>query len=570
MKKSRIVFYAIIALTYLALVGVALHYSLILGVLTLAAPFVFLAYMRFRRGFGSPLKIPILRLHRAYTASFYTDAPEIEVRYVIGLGDDLGVKTKAILSKLPNTDLQAYRLIVYSEKLTEKRAKQNLASALQSMVSMLSLKGYKIIPASDVDESLLELESESVQKISFPVLTVFSEEDYGFAVSETVELVGNCAVLVTESTHLAKCAAYLMRQMQSDIKLVRFAQNFGFTAFDQNMEAGFVADVAQVCFGLSNEATLLLASVLVKARKEGHPLNPYTIGEMLEAETHSHNVGSKVHDELLAFQEAIKADTVWRGLVKDHSPAGSRTLVVDLSHAGTSKTTSFVTYLLAERFVRKGWKVVLDLTRFEEAAITHAINDVRLAQSTAFLLPKTRVKREHYGSFGTLIYLGADQFLKGLLKDVAIDKDAIQENASYIVTKTRSVTPIIKKSLVALSESDVEDLIAKSSPPLEVEDVSEKPYLPSMFEDKVVEAITAALGYVEKYSIVEETTFEQALGLKSRSSEVCSKLVRLGYLKRRKKGGINFVELTARGHEELEKLRHAATQKNTHHTGDSP
>ncbi|PSN87018.1 hypothetical protein B9Q03_11310 [Candidatus Marsarchaeota G2 archaeon OSP_D] len=111
-----------------------------------------------------------------------------------------------------------------------------------------------------------------------------------------------------------------------------------------------------------------------------------------------------------------------------------------------------------------------------------------------------------------------------------------------------------------MSLEELEKLINTSASPLEVEDISEKPYLPNMFKKEQLDSIMAALGYVEKYTTVEETTFAQALGLKTQSVEVTSKLVRLGYLKRKRKSGISFVELTARGHEELERLRRYINQ----------
>jgi len=111
---------------------------------------------------------------------------------------------------------------------------------------------------------------------------------------------------------------------------------------------GFISDVAEVCYGLSSESALVLASVISKANKEGQPLNTFLLGDILEAETQSRGLSSKVHDELYAFQESLKANDVWRGLVKDHPPDLPPNLIVDLSQIDALRASCFVMYTLAK------------------------------------------------------------------------------------------------------------------------------------------------------------------------------------------------------------------------------
>lgn len=561
MNKRRLAAYFIAAIAYLALIGLVSSRSPLLGVSLLAATIALLVYLRYGRQRTSRLKIPILRLRNKYSASFYTDAPEIEVRYALSLGEELGAKTKAVLTKLPNTDIRAHKIIVYTTSLTEKASKQKLSSALKSMVTLLSLKGYRVVPDTSVDESLLE-ENEASQ-LAYPIIAVADEEDYGFAASKTFELTGEATMIVADKTHLAKAVRALSEGSPEDVGVVRFAQNFGFDLFDQTIDVGLFADVAQACFGLSNESTLLIASTVAKARREGHRLDPFSLCDMLEGEAQSRGLSARIRDELAAFQETIKTDTVWRGLVKDHFPSPRpRKLVVDLSRIGPPRTASFIAYMLAHKLAQKGEKVVLDLASFPEQAVAHALNDLRLTHTAAFLLPKTRLKKEYLRGFGTLLYVGADALLKEFVGSLGVDAAQIQEKSSYIVAKSGSVNPVAKRGFGSeIDEARLEELVRATAKPLEVEDLSAKPYITTLFGEKELEAIIAALSYLEKYTTVEETAFQQALGPKTKSAEITSKLVRLGYLKRKRKGGITFLELTPRGHEELERLRQRATRK---------
>lgn len=551
MRKRRIAAYLAISAAYLALVGFASYRSPLLGAALLAAPIAFLAYRRFSGRLGERLKIPIVRLRNTYTASFYTDAPEMEVKYILSLGEELGVETKALLAKLPKTGTMAHRVIVYTKSLSEKASKQKLSLALKSMVAFLNLKGYRVVPDTLDDESLLEAEKES--RATFPIFAVCDEDDYGPAVAKALELAGETTVIVTVPDHFAKAAGAALEKANG-AGAARFASNFGFNMFGQ-LDAGLFADVAQACFGLSGQATLLLASTLAKAKKEGQPLDPYSFAETLEEEARTHSVSQAVQSELSALQEALKADNVWRGLVKDHPDQKHKTLVVDVSGAGPSATASFIAYMLAHRLVQQGRTVVLDLFGFSEAAAHHALNDVRLLQAAVLLVPKTHIKKEHLRGFGTLIYFGADETLRRLLADLGAETAQIQPNSSYVVTKSGSVSPFIKKSPKVPDEEKLEALVQATAEQIVVEDLSAKPRLPAIFKDKAeLDAVLAALKYVEKYSTVEETSFEQALGLKAKSTQVAAKLVRLGYLKRKRKGGIVFVELTPLGQKELERL----------------
>lgn len=557
LRKTRIAAYTLAAIAYLALVGLASYRNPILGVVLVALPAALILYLGLARRRGAKLKIPIIRLRNTYSATFYTDAPEMEVRYAISLGEELGVTAKAVLTKLPNTNTRAHKIVVYTKSISEKESKQKLTFALKSMVAMLNLKGYRVIPEKSVDESLLQEEGGEKAREVYPILAVFNDEDYGFTLAKVLELTGKTTVLVTNKTHLASSVAAAMARSPDSVGAVRFAQNFGFNMFD-HPDPGLLADVAQACFNLSNESTLLIASTLSKARKEGQKLDPYSLGDMLEGETQSRGLGSKVHDELVAFQEAIRSSSVWMGLVKDHSPKiMPQILVVDLTTAGPPNVVSFIAYMLAHTILQKGGSVVLDLSSFDDRALAHALNDLRLARATAYMLPKTRLRKEHLRGFGTLIYVGADETFMSLLENFKLNRTAVEQGGSYLLTPSGSISPLVKKvSTAEVDEGKLQELIEATAKPIEVEDLSARPQLPYIFKSKEeLDAIQAAFTYLEKYSMVEQTSFEQALGLRAKSSEITSKLVRLGYIKKRRKGGITFVELTARGQEELEKLR---------------
>jgi DNA-binding MarR family transcriptional regulator len=559
-SKKRIAVYVASLIAYLVIVGLASSYNLVLGVTLLILPMIFFVYRWLSRRSGVSVRLPIVRLRKSYASSFYTDAPDLEVRYALALGEELGVKATAVLTRMPNTDVQAHKIILYTTALTDRVAKQKLSFAIRSVVSLLSIKGYRIVPDTNVDESLIA-EGGNQFKTVFPIVIVFAEEDYGAAVSKAFDFADKFVLLSAEKPHILAALEVLPEQVWSHAHVLRFGYNFGFNLFAQNMDGGFISDVAEVCYGLSTESALVLASTISKANKEGQPLNPFLLGDILEAETQSRGLSSRVHDELYAFQESLKTNNVWRGLVKDHPPDLLPNLIVDLSQIDAVQANCFVMYTLAKSLAERGRTLVLDLTRFRENVVSHILNDLRLTHNTVFLLPKGRLKRDGLKGFGTLVYMGADGEFRKIVSDLNPSNPTIADNASYVLTRSGSLSPFSKQAAMRkVSLEELEKLINTSASPLEVEDISEKPYLPNVFKKEQLDSIMAALSYVEKYTTVEETTFAQALGLKTQSVEVTSKLVRLGYLKRKRKSGISFVELTARGHEELERLRRYINQ----------
>ncbi len=555
-SKTKVAAYILGILVYALSVGLASSYSVVLGVVVLAVPLLFLAYKFFGGRMGAELSVPILRLRKNYASSFYTDAPEMDVRYAVSLGEELGVKAKAVLTRIPNTEIQAHKIIVYTSNIAEKAAKQNLSFALRSMVSLLKLKGYKIISDTSIDESILV--DEGRFKPQFPIVVVSTEEDYGSSVAKASEFTETFVLLTCQRAHLAKALGALSGQDAAGYPVLRFGYNFGFTLLDQDLDSGFFADVAQVCFGLTAESTAVLASVLSRTKKEDQNMNVFLLADMLEAEAASHGLSPKVHDELYAFHESLKAGGVWRSTVKDHPPSDRlpKRAIIDLSTIPSPQATRFMAYMVSKKLVDRGVTVILDLTGLSDLVVAHALNDVRLTHNTVFILLKSMLRKDLHKSFGTLVYLGADEELRRIVEGLGVPPQSVQDNASYIVGRSGSLTPFTKSSSKnTFSNADIERLVNNSAPPLDVEDTTEKPYLLTVVGEQYVDALVAALGYVEKYAVVEETTFNQALGLKAQSTQITSKLIRLGYLKRRRKSGILFVELTARGYEELEKLR---------------
>jgi len=67
---------------------------------------------------------------------------------------------------------------LYTTALTDRVAKQKLSFSIRSVVSLLSIKGYRIVPDTNVDESLIT-EGGNQFKTVFPIVIVFAEEDYG-------------------------------------------------------------------------------------------------------------------------------------------------------------------------------------------------------------------------------------------------------------------------------------------------------------------------------------------------------------------------------------------------------
>src|SRR5579875_3352734 len=99
-SKKRIAVYVASVIVYLVVVGLASSYNLILGVVLLVLPIAFFVYRWLSRRSGVSVRVPIVRLRKSYASSFYTDAPDLEVRYALALGEELGVKATAALTKI--------------------------------------------------------------------------------------------------------------------------------------------------------------------------------------------------------------------------------------------------------------------------------------------------------------------------------------------------------------------------------------------------------------------------------------------------------------------------------------
>ncbi|MEM0120565.1 MAG: hypothetical protein QW688_03875 [Thermoprotei archaeon] len=558
-SKRVIIAYVLALILYILIAGLASSYNPAVGITLLVVPIAFFVYRWLRRRTYIPIKVPILRLRKSLASSFYTDAPENEVRYAVTMGEELGVGVTAVLTKMPNTGIQAYKIVVYTQAITDKAVKQKLSFAVRSLVSLLSVKGYRVVPDSNIDESLITGDTTKLEHV-FPVVVVFGDGDYAAAVSKAVDLTDSFVLLTPLKPHVIAALEALPDRVWPHIGVARFGYNFGFNLF-RDMDGGFVADVAEVCFNLSTQSALILAALMSKASREGQPLNPFLLGDILEAETQSHELSSHVHDELYAFYESLKMEGVWRGVVKDHPTDKPSHLVVDLSQIESAQTRCFVAYTLAGSLTKRGETIIVDLSSFNGKAATHILNDLRLVKNCIFMVPKGAVKPEALKGFGVLVYMGADDDFKRIVGEVNTRGPLVDDNACYMLTKGGSLSPFSRKAAPRrLSEEEVEKLIRAFAPPIEVEDIAEKPYLPTIFTKEEVDAVLAAFNYVEKYTTVEETTFIQALGLKAHSVEVASKLVRLGFIKRKRRGGIPFVELTTRGHEELDRLRKQTRQ----------
>jgi len=113
------------------------------------------------------------------------------------------------------------------------------------------------------------------------------------AVSKAFDFADKFVLLSAEKPHILAALEVLPEQVWPHAHVLRFGYNFGFNLFAQNTDGGFISDVAEVCYGLSSESALVLASVISKANKEGQPLNTFLLGDILEAETQSRGLSSK-------------------------------------------------------------------------------------------------------------------------------------------------------------------------------------------------------------------------------------------------------------------------------------
>lgn|GEM_PF-1058127 len=566
-NKKRVLLYALLLLIYLSLVGLSALVNPVLGIAVAVTPFM--VYWLFRRGksvsTGAKLKIPIFSLSKRIVTAFYTDAPETEVNSVINIGKEMGLGVKASITLIPGLQAQGYKVLVFGETLLNSGStKQKVSLATQSVTAILLSKGYRVLAVKSPEDLSDEVNEESKEHTKFPMTVVFSPEDFGQAVYQALCLVENPVVVTSNPQHLFEVVNVCV-QTSGKPAVLKFGHNFGFNPLDKGTDPGFIADTARLCYQMSQESALLLASVLGKAIKENTEVNPFLLRDLLEAAAQTERFSSRVRDQLLAFSKSLTTENVWQGLVIEQSVSFSKSLrkpyVIDLSGVSTSSTLWFVSYALTKWLIDSGAMVVLDSSDLNDEIIKYMLNDVRINTKMCSLIPKRKFGKDVFKNVETLLYLKGDDDFYRLVVDQALNKKKANEirssaNISYLFTKPNIVNAIQEKPLERkILEEDVAKMVTETAPPIQVPNYNEKPYLATLFNQEELGAIVATLNYVQGYGMVEQESAIQSLGLKTASEQVFSRLLRQGYLKRVLKSGIQFVELTEKGEEELQRLK---------------
>jgi hypothetical protein len=567
-SRIKLFSYIILGLLYLALVGLSALVNPILGIIVAVAPLLVYLLIKKRGSIGgSKLKIPIFSLSKKIVTAFYTDAPESEVNSVVNIGREMGLDVKAFITLIPGLQVQGYKILVYGDALVNSGSvKQKVSLATQSVTAILLSKGYRVLAAKSTEglSSELDVESEKEANRRFPMTVVFSPEDFGQAVYQALCFTDNPVVVTSNTQHLFEVVNVCV-QTGGKPAVLKFGHNFGFNPFESRVDPGFIGDVARLCYQMSQESALLLASILGKALKENAEVNPFLLRDLLEAAAQTERFSSKVRDQLLAFSKSLTDEKVWRGLVVEQSVSFSKSLrkpyIIDVSNVTTASTLWFVSYALTKWLIDSGAMVVLDGTELGDEIIRYMLNDVRVNTKTCQLIPKRKFGKDVFKSAETVLYLKGDEDFYRLVADQALSKKAVNQirstaNTSYLFTRPNIVSAVQERTFERkIAEEYVAKIVMETAPPIQVPNYAEKPYLATLFNQQELESIVATLNYIQGYGMVEQESAIQALGLKTASEQVLSRLLRQGYLKRVFKSGIQFVELTEKGEEELQRLK---------------
>jgi len=545
-SKIKMLLYALGALAYLTLVGVAAFVNVYLGITLILLPVVYFVWRGF---FSKRIALPIFQISKKQVCGFFTDAPQEEVQTLVQLGKEMGVEVSALLVSRPNSKSGWYKLIVSKSALTGKS--KEFEFALKSLSSMLVAKGYVVVPIKDASQ-LDEKRPTGVEKQAHPILLVSGVDLAQTAFSVVTEFSKNFALICTSAQLLPSIVA-LYRKKARTPAILKFGYNFSFNAFEKS-KTGFALDALSFCYGLSNETTLILVNRISKIAEQESALTPFTIIDAIDSILYEQGVSHRIADQLQALKSSLLPLVSYLG---SDSSANLKTLlgsplVIDLSSVQPKASVYFVAYNLAKWFVEREMEVVLECFDAEVGFLERLFLDAQINHRLLVVTRQANLSRNLLRSCETLVFLNADSSTVKIAKETLGAKLDEYTGKSFIFVKPKSITPLAVEFFEEKepTSDEILKIVEESAPKIKPQD---KPRLFLIFE-KDIEKVYNALRYILVNSVVEEETVLQATGDPKRAQTIYTRLVQLGYLKRRQKAGIWYVELTQKGEEEFEKL----------------
>ncbi|MEM3857208.1 MAG: hypothetical protein QXI37_01715 [Thermoprotei archaeon] len=543
---------------YLIVVGVAAYQSPVLGfAIAVIVPCVYLASRFLAKG---RISLPVRVNGARYTSAFYTDSTEEELRDAAKLAEATGLEmTTVIKGSTMFGREEGYRYLVLLSAERSK-SKTGAEAAMNAVTAFLQSKGRLIKKANPAKADKVLAESGGWDLTdATPAVGVFESEEAFVNLSvQALNSLRNASLLTSNYERVKN----VLNVVGGEQPVLKAGVNLGVPALSK-LPTTVLIECAAKSFGLSQESVQVLEHAVQDSVDVSGGLSPAILRNHIELLASTMGIKGRNLEQLKTFADTLARKDVAAILDSDTTFSAStglkRPLLIDFS-GYTENTLKFLYMMVANWMTRVAdLQLVLDCSGLGRDASFALMARPELAGKSWFLFPLADFAEDYAGFARKIVFTSPSEKMYRLAERWHI-KSALnaqtQRASAYVFARpsTFYVIPVRDSLFKQSGDQVLNERVSKTAPPVRASN-ADAGYLSATMSREELSAVSAAMRYVQSYGTVELVTFVQALGLGPHSEDVCSKLIRLGYIKRFVKSGIPFVELTERGEEELAKLR---------------